>query len=220
MNRRFSWMAIGQLMLLTVLGVLLAGGFHFPGDFGTLEWARVRFDLSAVIFGFILGAVSGVMIAGLQALVLRTWGVPVRRWILFSAAGYGLVHALADGFPYRPLVIVGGGIVLALCQYLALRRALSRPAWVLPIAAGAWWLGFGLTAGVDGYNLIVIALLLGTATGLTLRLWLVPTAPPAPNAFWAGLTRPRRVLLVIGLMAGLAVFLVLYASLTGLTGIF
>ena len=203
----------------TLVGVALAGGLHFPGDFGTLRWSEVNIDLSSGMLGFIFGAVSGLFIAGLQAFRLRAWGLPVRHWLLLNALGYGLVHAVADAVPYRPLTIIGGGIIVALCQYLALRPALTRPLGWLPIAIGAWWLGFGLTAGPQDYNLVAVLLLLAGGSGLALKLLLVPGQPPARNEWWARLSRIQRVLLIIGLAAGLALFFVTYALLTGLTGL-
>ncbi len=219
-TRRIGWLGVFQWTALTLVGVALAGGLHFPGSYGTLRWSEVEFDLSAGVSGFIFGGVSGLFIAGLQALLLRAWGGPDRAWIVFNIVGYGLVHAIADAAPYRLFTIVGGGIIVAVCQYLALRRALAHAGWWLPLVAGAWWLGFGLSAGPEDYNFIVVALLLGPATGLALRLFLIPADPPAPNRWWSSLSRPLRVLLVIGLVAGLAMFLVVFAGLTGLTGLF
>ena len=220
MTHRISWLGVVQWMALTLVGMLLAGGFHFPGDYGTLRWSQVTVDLSSGVLGFIFGAVTGLFIAGAQALLLRAWGQPVRAWLLYNAIGYGLVHAVADAVPYRPLTIIGGGIIVAVCQYLALRPALTRPAWWLPIAVGAWWLGFGLTAGPEEYNFIVVVLLLGASTGVALRLLLIPAVRPGPNRWWARLSRPRRVLVVIGVTTGIVLFPVVYAGLTGLLGFF
>ena len=170
--------------------------------------------------GFIFGAISGLFIAAPQSLMLRAWGGPVRRWLLFNALGYGVVHALADAIPYRPITIIGGGIIVGVCQYLALRRALTRPLWWLPVTAVAWWLGFGLTAGPQDYNLIVVALLLGASSGLVLRFLLVPAPKPGQIQAWARLNRPGRVLVVAGAVIGAALFLIAFAALSGLTGTF
>ena len=117
-------------------------------------------------------------------------------------------------------VSVGRGIIVALCRFLELRPVLSKPGWWLPVAAGAWWLGLGLTAGPEDYNLVVVGQFLGTATGLALRLFLAPTDRPASNRLWSKLSRLLRVLQVIGLVAGPALFLVVFAGLSGLTGLF
>lgn len=222
MPKPFSWIAVVQWVALTFVGLLFAGGFHFPGDYGTTFWSQVRLD-PLPILGFIFGAVSGLFIAGAQAVVLHAHGGPVRRWLLWNALAFGLIHAVADGLPYRPLVILGGGPVLALCQFFALRRWLTRPLWWLPGVAVAWWLGFGLTQGASGYNLLVVALLLGGATGLGLRWLLIPQPgrpllPTRAGRAWAQLTGRQRVALVAGVVLGVALFLFVFAALSGLTG--
>ena len=220
MTQRLSWVGVGQWVALTCAGLLLAGGLHFPGDYGTPRWNPDAFSLSAGVFGFVLGAVSGLFIGGVQALLLQAWGLPARRWLLLNALAYGVVHALADALAYRPLTIIGGGLVVAVCQYLALRAFLNRPLVWLPLATGAWWLSFGLTAGAQDYNYLVVMLALATATGLGLRWLLVPVARPGPQRWWLKLSRLRRTALIVGLAAGLGVFLLLFAALTGLSGMF
>ncbi len=220
MSRRLGWPAVAQWTTLTLLGVILAGAAHFPGGYGSMTWGQEPLDLGSALVGFIFGAVSGLFIAGLQALLLRAWGVPVRGWLLWNAAGYGLVHALADSVPYRPLTIVGGGLILAVCQYLALWPRLTRPLAWLPVAVVAWWLGFGLTGGAYGYNLLVVGLLLGTFTGLALRAWLIVTEGPAAPGWWLRAGRPLRAAVIVVGIACLAVFSVLYIGLSGLTSRF
>jgi hypothetical protein len=220
MKNRVTWLGVAGWLLLTFVGMLFAGGFHFPGGYGLARWSPAEMDFSSGVFGFIFGAISGLFIAGAQALLLRSWGGPVRSWLLFNALGYGLVHALADAIPYRPITTFGGGIIVAVCQYLALQPALTRPVLWLPVTIGAWWLGFGLTAGPQDYNLIVVVLLLGVSSGTALKLLLKPAEKPKPIEFWAKLNRPRRVLAGIGAAVGIALFLIVFAGLSGLTGMF
>jgi hypothetical protein len=220
MKNRVTWLGVVLWILLTFVGMLFAGGFHFPGDYGLARWSPAEMEISSGVFGFIFGAISGLFISGAQALLLRNWGGPVRRWLVFNALAYGLVHGLADAIPYRPITIVGGGIIVPICQYMALRRALTRPIWWLPVTAVAWWLGFGLTAGPQDYNLLVVVLLLGITSGVALKLLLKPAAGPGPIKMWARLTRPGRVLVGIGAGVGALLFLFLFASLSGLTGLF
>lgn len=224
MPKRFSWIAVVQWIALTFVGLMFAGGFHFPGDYGTTSWSQVRLD-PLPILGFVFGAVSGLFIAGAQALVLRVHGGPVRRWLLWNALAFGLIHAVADGLPYRPLVFIGGGPIVALCQYLALRQSLTRPIWWLPLVTVAWWLGFGLTQGDFGYNLLAVAVLLGGATGLGLRWLWIPSVgrPLLPARFtraWAQLGGWQRGALVTGAVLGVVLFLFVFAALSGLTGMF
>jgi hypothetical protein len=163
--------------------------------------------------------VSGALIAGLQGFVLKAWGRSPRAWVALNALGYGLVHALADGFDYRPLVIAGGGLILAVCQYLALRPALARPVWWLPLAAGAWWLGFGLSAGSVDYNLIFVGLIWGGASGLGLRLLFNPTArPEASHLTWSQLSGPQKLRLAL-ITLGVVVLALVFAMMTGLVSV-
>ena len=221
MKQRLSWGAVGLWLLLTLVGLAGAGGFHFPGGYGTNVWREVRLEDPLPVLGFLFGAVSGVFIAGAQALVLRAWGGPARNWLLFNALAFGLVHAVADGLPYRPLVVFGGGPVVALGQYLALRRSLTRPLAWLPLVAVAWWLAFGLTQGRYDYNLWAVLLALGGATGLGLRWLFVPGPrrgvwPAAWRERWARLSGGQRGLLLGVSGLGLAACLLVFAALTGL----
>ena len=220
MKNRVTWLGIAGWMLLTFVGMLFAGGFHFPGGYGLARWSPSEMEFSSGVLGFIFGAISGLFIAGAQALMLRHWGGPVRPWLLFNALGYGLVHALADAMPYRPITTYGGGIIVAVCQYLALRPSMTRPLWWLPITAVAWWLAFGLTEGPQDYNLIVVALALGASSGLALRFLLVPAAKPGTFQAWTRLSGPGRVLVVIGGVIAAVLFLFVFAALSGLTGAF
>jgi hypothetical protein len=220
MSRHFTWVAVIQWVLLTLPGLLLAGGLHFPGGYGTNLWSQHEFGLGSGVLGLIFGAVSGLFIAGPQALVLRAWGGPARRWLAYNVLAFGLIHAVADAFAYRPFITFGGGPVLALCQFLALRRSLTRPLWWLPIVTLAWWLGLGFSQGLYGYSLLAFVLVLGLVTALGLRWLLIPGPRPAPLALWARLNRWQRALLVVVLVILAALFLVLFAGLSGLTGMF
>ena len=57
---RISWPTVVRWAAATLFGVLLAGSFHFPGDFGTLRWSQVSVGLGSGVVGFIFGAVSGL----------------------------------------------------------------------------------------------------------------------------------------------------------------
>src|SRR5258706_9676761 len=216
MTLRLTWLAVGEWILLTLVGLLLAGGAHFPGAFGTTRFSLAALDLSSALVGFIFGAVSGLLIAGLQGFVLKAWGRSPRAWIALNALGYGLVHALADGFDSRPLVIVGGGAILAVCQYLALRPMLSRAGGWLPLAAGTWWLGFGLSAGSVDYNLLFVAVVWGSASAVGLRLLFLPTTRPEPSRLaWSALSGWQKLRLAL-IMVGVVLLAIVFAFLNGL----
>jgi hypothetical protein len=181
MSQRLSWPAVGLWTALTLVGVAAGVFFHFPGDAGSLRWSAVEFNWFGGLVGFLFGAVSGLVITLLQAQVLLVWARPVAwAWIVYGTLGYGLVHALGDAVPFRPLAVLGGGLLVAFAQTLALRPVLARPGWWLPVSAGAWWVGFGLAAGMQGDRPLIGGLVVALATGLALRWLLVPTAGPAP----------------------------------------
>ncbi len=220
MIKRISWLNVAQWVALSLVGFLLAGGLHFPGSYGAANWSQVAIDPSAGALGFVFGAITGLMIAGMQAVLLQAWGLPVRAWLVLNVIGYGLVHAVADAVTYRPLTTLGGGISIAVCQYAALRPRLTRPLAWLPLAAGAWWLAFGLSAGAKDYNYLVVVLALAVATGLGLRLLFVPSEQPASPRLETRAAKSKRVLLAIGLAAGAVVGLIALAAASGLLGAF
>jgi hypothetical protein len=107
------------------------------------------FDLEAAAFGLFIGGVFGLLIGALQWLVLRVWlGVPW-TWMLATALGIAVTHALGDGlspsWSYPPIAVVGG-VVMAGALWLVLRgsahRALlsivSGSAFTLAVILGVW----------------------------------------------------------------------------------
>ena len=70
MTRRLSWLNVGQWVVLSLVGFLLAGGLHFPGSYGAAVWSDAAIDLSGAVLGFIFGAITGLVIAGAQAMLL------------------------------------------------------------------------------------------------------------------------------------------------------
>jgi hypothetical protein len=216
--RAFGWSGVILWTVLTMLGVFLAMGLHFPGDMGVSRLDRGELNLSGGLLGFVFGAVTGLMIGGAQALAARDWLPNMRAWLLLNAAGYGLVHALADAVPFRPLPIVAGGLIVPLAQYLALRPALLRPRLWLPLSAAAWWLGFTLLSSDDGYHPLVLALTLALVTGLGLKMLLRPAAARRSGVgpAWAGMNTVQRVGLVALSAIGAAGLLLAFATLIGL----
>lgn len=212
MTKHISWRGVLGWMLLTFLGLLFAGGLHFPGDYGTIFWSAVEYHWGSGVLGFVFGAISGLFIAGAQAIMFRHWRVPFGPWLAYTALAYGVIHAIADAVPYRPFTSLGGGVILAVCQYLALRRRLTKPLLWLPLTAIAWWLAFGLGAGPQDYNPFLVIAALAGASGVGLRLLMPILNQPAPPSIWSRLNRLQRVVLVIVA----ALFLVFFAIGTGL----
>lgn len=223
-TRRFTWQSLGLWVGLTLVGFFLSVVVHFPAGFASATLNPQDIDISSAVTGFVFGAVSGLIIASLQWIVLKSWIPDARLWIRLNAVGFGLVHALGDAVPYMPLVLVGGGIMLGLAQFFALRHALSRPIFWIPVAAVAWYagfqLGFALSRTPGGYPLIAAALIYGATTALALRVMtsnrmLPPANQPSPtqSSRWANMSLPKKVLLVILLLAVAVVVFVIFAGM-------
>ena len=227
LSRRFSWFSFGLWVGLTLLGFLLSVVGHFPAGFASATFDAQDINLSGALTGFLFGAMSGLIIASLQWFVLKSWTPNARLWIPLNAVGFGLVHAVGDAVPYIPMVLVVGGIIVGLAQYIALRHALSRAiVWIL-IAAVAWFLGFqlgfALPGGAGGYNLVVAALTNGVITGLALRLLIahnlaVPENLTLPTLIsrWSNLNLFTRILLTLLFVVFIAVLVVFAGPLFGL----
>jgi len=124
------------LWIIATTAGLIVGGFilHFPGSYGGI----VEWDPAAVIFGGILGFLTGVFVGVGQwaALLLpRRTGV---KLLLVMGIGIGVTHALMDGAPSSvPLVLLaamsGAAITAALAFYVDERR---------PAVLGASFLGW------------------------------------------------------------------------------
>jgi hypothetical protein len=181
---RFGWLSVGLWVGLTLVGFLLTMVLHFPGSSGPGIFSPSNVDLSGAALGFVFGAISGLIIAALQQIVLKPWIPTPRAWLTFNAVGYGLVHAIYDGVPFQYQLAVAA-IIVALAQYSALRSLLSYAFLWIPIATIAWFLGFQLGfaifAGDDPANLITAGLTVGVVTSLALRRLLSPVQQLHPT---------------------------------------
>jgi hypothetical protein len=187
-------------ILATTLGLAFGGFiFHLPGSFGGLsDW-----DVTATIFGLLIGFVSGV-VAGLPQwaglLLHRREGL---RLLLWMGIGIGITHALHDGGP-DALTRVGvsslSGMVMAAAYVWAIRDRGPVPAivvgaaWAVALFAanevtnrmGLPWqedaLGWATDHAVNG---LIVGVIWGVATALTgiperLRQPVEPTLDAAP----------------------------------------
>ena len=123
----------------TVVG-LAAGGFllHFPGSLAP-NW-----DLAALIFGTLLGGVTGLGVGLLQALTLRGAVAGLGRHVWTMGVIVGATHGAYDGSPYLgwPLQ-VGAGLVAAVAVWIFLGE---RRSVVLSAVAIGWAIGLMLAA--------------------------------------------------------------------------
>lgn len=125
--------------IATIVGLAAAGfAFHFPGSVST-SW-----DASALIFGTLLGGVSGLLVGLFQAVALRGAVSRLGRHVWTMGVIVGATHGAYDGFPYlgAPLQI-GAGIVAAGAAWLLLGE---RRLPVLALVAIGWAAGLMLAA--------------------------------------------------------------------------
>jgi hypothetical protein len=144
---RFPWPSIGLLVGLSILGYFFAGFLHMPGDGPPLAFSLQALDLTAGLVGFVFGAVTGLMVGGLQWLALKLWLSKARGWILLNTLAFGLVHALNDAGLFNSLSSSLGlmidGLIIGAAQAVAFRQVLPR-SYVWPVVMSlTWLLGFG-----------------------------------------------------------------------------
>lgn len=236
--RHSSWSSLGLWVGLTLVGFLMAGFFiHTQAEGPTTAFNPSDLNLGAAVVGFLFGGVSGLIIATLQWLVLKAWVPNARLWIPLNAVGFGLEHAFNDALPYRsldlPLVLVIGGIIIGLAQYIALRHTLSRAFLWVPVAAFAWFLGlqlgFAWLVVFDKNPLAGLVTVFGTAgltigaiTGIALRLLIadnlaVPRNKTRPTLIsrWSNLKLSTKILIFFCVVV-IIVFVVLASMLLGI----
>ena len=189
----------GVIWVVSTTVGLLVGGFilHFPGSFGGLyDW-----DPVAVVFGAILGFITGVAVGLVQwasLLLRRHEGL---RLLLWMGIAIGATHAVHDGAP-NALGLIGAASLSGLAMAVAYAWSFGerRPAPIVVIGV-AWaaalvatdivsrWLGtpwedtpvgWSTDHAIDG---IVVGVIWGVATALVgVPDRLRPTLESAPTA--------------------------------------
>ena len=123
--------------------------FMFPPTIARLG----AFQLSPALAGVLFGAVPSIPIGLFQWLMLRG-KFPVSRWWIFTvSAGVGLDHFLADGFPTArdlSIAVVASSALVAVLQWLLLRRHLNPSLWWILTTIASWSLGWVLGVSVLG----------------------------------------------------------------------
>lgn len=186
----FSWPAFGRWVGVTILGYLFAGFLHMPGDGPLSAISLSSLDLTAGLVGFVFGAVTGLVVASLQWLVLKTWPTKTHNWVLLNAVAFGLVHALNDAglFNLIPssLGLLVDGLIIGAAQAIALRQVRIRSYLWPVVMALAWLLGFewayALEIAIEKNPLLSLlvayggaGLIIGGITGFFIR-YLQPAA--------------------------------------------
>lgn len=204
-SSRFSWSSLSLWVGMTVVGYLLNSINHFPASFAVAPFNAQAITLDGAPLGFVIGAISGLILATLQAIVLQSYLPSVRRWILGNTIGFSLIHALGDTVAF-PLFLLVGGIIIGLVQYFSLRPYLRNALLWLPITAFAWFSGLQLGVMIspeNNYNLLFGALSYSLITGIAFRFLLAENLEGAANPFhhrlkerWSQLNRSTRILLI------------------------
>ena len=126
-------------VVATVVGLAVGGfAFHFPGG-GDPVW-----DPSALVFGTLLGGVTGLLVGLLQWAVLRGFVARAGRIPWAMAVAIGATHGWYDGSPATGMGLiapVSAGIAAAIAFALVLGE--RRGAVVIAIVTG-WALGLVL----------------------------------------------------------------------------
>ncbi len=167
-----KWISANALGLGVGFVAALQTGMFIQFGFDTeIHWKFVPPDPGGLVYAAILMSmlVGGAIMGSAQALILRSRSVRVAPWILSTTTGFVLIAAVEWPLmaanlwgripgPAEPIIIVvGGGSLAGILQYLALRRQ--------GIVASKWlalWVG-GLVA-----SLVPTALLFMSLEGLGL----------------------------------------------------
>ncbi len=189
----------------TVAGCAIAGAVgHFPGSF-PVGSGQTEFSSSAATFGLVMGTMFGLPLGVAQWLVLRRPVGVGKLWIVATALGVGLMHALGDGLPAfnsNPARFVGGwaavgaigGLGVGVLQALAARGRIIAWTWIAG-AVLAWPIGIAaglLLAAASGLMTqsgpaawaqqhALVAVVAGLAVG-TLSSMLLPRVRPSTPA--------------------------------------
>jgi hypothetical protein len=176
----------------TTIG-LAAGGFvlHFPGSFGdSATWEAI-----AIVFGGILGAITGLGVGVIQWAALRLGRREGVRLLLLMAVAIGITHALFDGGPasiglVAMSILAGLSVAVAYAIVFDHRRqaVLAGAGWAIGLTAAnaaSRWLGLPWEETPVGWSTdhaiqgLVVGLVWGTVTaaaGVVERLRVRETA--------------------------------------------
>jgi hypothetical protein len=181
-TRRPGWAFTTVWFLVTAVGVVLCGFlFHFPGAFPPNNGEA--FNLNPV-GALIAGLGTGVLVGGLQAWLLRRFGLRAWRWLLGSTVALFFVHALGDMLPDSlalPLMVLLGGWLLGLGQWWAtswpVRVGLVWTAVNGIIWAVTFWVGYQAGHAQNDWRAehLIVAAAVGVGIGAaTAGMWLWP----------------------------------------------
>ena len=146
------WWLLANAISFGIAGALFHNfplAFIFPPTIVRLG----AFYLSPGLAGVLFGAVPSILIGLFQWLILRG-KFPVSRWWIFTvSAGVALDHFIADGFPNArdlSIAVVASSALVAVLQWLLLRRNLNPSLWWILATIVSWCLGWVLGVSVLG----------------------------------------------------------------------
>ena len=166
-------MRSARWIVATSVGFALTGmGLHSPGSSGVgnafLDW-----DVSAALFGAVLGAIAGAFTGLLQLIALRTREV---RLLVAMVITVSVGHGLADGAPAVwgvPLVASVSGIVAGFAHAWATHLRDPRLIAAVAIVWSVGWLSgvglagqLGLSGGSDPATWATEHAVIGATLGL------------------------------------------------------
>ena len=167
-------------ILAITIGLTMGGaGLHFPGSYGT-----PAFDVTAGVFGLILGGVNGLFVGALTWIALRLSRRDGSRVPAMMALVVGVTHAINDGsstqLPFAFYAAVAGLVTAGAAAWILGERrrimlVVIAGAWAVGIIVGGWsgtMLGLPITetplgwAQDHGWDGLVTGLIWGTATAV------------------------------------------------------
>lgn len=168
---------LAWIVAITIGFTLGGAALHFPGSYGS-----PAFDVTAGVFGFLLGGVNGLFVGVLMWIGLLLSRRDGPRVLAMMVVSVGVTHAINDGsstqLPFAFYAAVAGLVTAgAAARILGERRpavlAVIGGAWAIGLIVGGWsgnMLGLPTTetplgwAQDHGWDGLVAGLVWGTAT--------------------------------------------------------
>src|SRR4029453_6410055 len=176
---RSPWVFPLLWLLTTALSVAVSGVlFHFPGALPPNNGDSFNPNPAGALVN---GVATGLLVGGLQALLLRRSGLRAWRWILGTTVALLVAHTFGDMLPDAvgwPLMAGLGGLLLGLGQWWAARwpakagviwTAVSGVGW-----ASSMWLSYQAVNAPEDWrteHLIVAAAVGFTVGACTAAMW-------------------------------------------------
>ncbi|MDR6685798.1 NhaP-type Na+/H+ or K+/H+ antiporter [Arthrobacter sp. 1088] len=161
-------------MSVVVSGVL----FHFPGALPPNNGDSFNLNPAGALVN---GVATGLLVGGLQAVLLRRSGLRAWRWILGATVSLLVAHSFGDMLPDAvgwPLMAGLGGLVLGLGQWWAARWSAKVGIIWTAVTGVAWavsmWLSYQTGNTPEDWRTehLVVAAAVGIAVGAcTAAMW-------------------------------------------------